>query len=425
VQAPNTDHADDGMQISARLTSSQIRAGRDQDLAVTITAPRAHGEGLRPPLSVAIVIDRSASMNGEPLANATAAAAKLVDQLDAGDAFAIVTYSSSDETVMAMARATPANKAAAYDALRHIVDAGGTCISCGLTRGSTELARTPIQGGLQRIVLISDGQANEGLWDRGELMQLAGNIASNGVSVSALGVGLDFDELTMVQLAQVGRGNYYFVEDTRNLGAMFARELGGLAETVAADVQLVLDAGPGVEILEVYGYPSTRAGSQVVVPVADLRAGETRKVVVRASVGPQHVGPAVVATARLGWRRVADGAQRTASATAEATVVEDETAVIRSVDRSVVESVEQALAGRALEQASEAYERQGAEAAQQVIERRLDDARANGQLDAKALEHIEAQAVEAVQSFQAAKAGGTAGMKAKKVSRVKAYELAR
>jgi Ca-activated chloride channel family protein len=148
---------------------------------------------VRPPLSLAIVIDRSGSMEGEPLANAKAAAAKLVEQLDEADAFTVVTYSSGDETVVPMTRATDSNKALARDAIARIWDDGNTCISCGIGRGANELGTTPIRGGLRRMVLISDGQANTGLYDRDELAQLATETAARGISISTVGVGLDFD----------------------------------------------------------------------------------------------------------------------------------------------------------------------------------------------------------------------------------------
>jgi Ca-activated chloride channel homolog len=415
--------ADDGMTISARLVSNRILAGaQDQNLAVTITAPNPTMDPSigRPPLALAVVIDRSGSMHGSAIENAKAAALSVLRQLDSRDAFSVVTYSSSSETVLPMQRATDANKAAARAAIETIEDDGGTCISCGLETGATEVARSPVEGGLRRILLISDGQANEGLYDRDELAQLAANKAARGVSISTLGVGLDFDEHTMRRLAEVGRGNYYFVEDTVALSEMFSRELGNLSQTVASDVRLVATAGAGVRIEEAYGYPMSRDGGSVIVPIADLRAGETRKVVFRVTVGAAHQGPLVISQIDVGWHRVSDGAQRAAHAIAEVDVVDDPSAVAASIDSSTMLIVEKALSARALEDAASAYEHGGMEGAKQVLDRRSQAVRANARyLGREPIELLEAVSRDAIDGFAKAPA------KAKKATSVKAYELAR
>jgi len=415
--------------LSARLTSTEI-VGSDQDIAVTITMPGGHMQA-RPSLSLAIVIDRSGSMEGEPLANAKAAAANLVAQLDERDAFSIVTYSSNDETVVPMTRATSAAKASAREAIDRIWDDGNTCISCGITRGASELATTPVHDGLRRMVLISDGQANTGRWDRNDLAQLAAETAARGVSISTVGVGLDFDEVTMTQLADVGHGHYYFVEDTAKLGQMFERELGGLAETVASDVRLVItDAGGTIE--EAYGYPIMRSGNEVVVPIADLRAGETRKVVLRSTINTSRTGLLTVAQFALHWRRVVGAAERGADDSVtrgdgefaqtrtqlDTTVVRDMARVRATLDRAAVNVVEQARAARVLEQATTVYETQGYEAAQKLIERNLRDVKANTALDAPSVQAIEAASNGAIDNFAKAPAA-----KAKKAARADAYEL--
>jgi len=323
------------MALSARLVTSRILPGaQEQNLAVTIAAPSPVNDGTpgRPALSLAIVIDRSGSMHGAPIANAKAAALSVLGQLDPRDAFSVVTYSSSAETVIAIERATSANKIAARAAIETIEDDGGTCISCGLAIGANEIARTPVTGGLRRILLISDGQANEGVYDRDELAQVAAGHAALGASISTVGVGLDFDEHTMRRLAEVGRGNYYFVEDTVALSQMFNRELNALSQTIASEVRLVAAPGPGVHIEEAYGYPMTRAGDSVIVPVADLRAGETRKVVFRVTLDAAHGSSRVISRIDVGWRRVGDAAQRAAHTTAEVDLVDDPVAVAASTE---------------------------------------------------------------------------------------------
>lgn len=413
--------ADDGMTLIAELTTAKILAGaHDENVAITITAPKGQAS-FRPPLSLAIVIDRSGSMSGEPMENAKRAASKLIGQLDSGDAFTVIAYSSGDRVVMPMSYASDANKSAARAVIEQIYDDGGTCISCGLERGAAELARSPIEDGLRRIVLISDGQANEGLWDRDELAALAARTAANGTSISSVGVGLDFDEVTMQRIATVGRGNYYFVEDTANLSAMFAKELGGLATTVASNIYLIVNPGTGVHIAEAYGYQLSRTGDTAIIPIADLRAGETRKVVLRVRVASEHVvASKLVTTVQLDWRRVADGMHRSAKTAAMAEVVDDARAVQASVIVRAAQAVEEALSARALEEAAVVYEAQGYDAAKQVLDRRMTQVKANANLTPTTRAKIESSSTRAIENFKSAPKG-----KAMKMSREDAYNLSR
>ncbi len=363
-------YCEDGICVEARLPSAILTGEMDHDVAITITA-RPEPSLARAPLSLVIVIDRSGSMGGKPLADAKQAAARLVDLLAPGDAFSIVTYSSADETVAPIAIASEEAKARARAAIERIVDEGGTCISCGLDRGSRELAASPITGGLRRMVLLSDGQANEGISNRAELAEHAIATAGSGLSISSVGVGLDFDEVTMVRLANVARGNYYFVEDTGALDAMFSRELGGLESTVATDAKLVLTEAPQARIVFAYGYPLGHVGGHAIIPISDLRAGETRKVVVRVHVTPRDTTPVALARVELGWTNPSSGTRLHAGTHAIAEVVDDVAQVADSVDLSTVRAIEGARSAGAFEEASLVYENHGLDAARQVIERRV------------------------------------------------------
>jgi Ca-activated chloride channel family protein len=403
--------------LTARMASTQVAPG-DQHIAVTIRMPDLATQ-TRPPLSLAIVIDRSGSMEGEPLMNAKAAASRLIDQLDANDAFSVITYSSSDEIVMPMTRATADNKATARGRIMQIWDDGNTCISCGIERATEQLQATPVTGGVRRMVLISDGQANSGLYNRDELVAFANETAARGMSISAVGVGLDFDEVTMMRIADVGHGNYYFVEDTKNLTAMFTRELDSLGHTVAADARLVIDPADGTVIEEAYGYHLLRQGSRVVLTLADLRAGETRKVVLRTTLA-NTLGTRPVAHFELHWRRVQDGAQDHAFAELSTTLTNDTAAIASSIDPVATTAIEEARTARVLEDATTVYERDGYEAAQRVLERHMREVHANKAIAAPATMAIEKASNEAIVNFSKAPPA-----KAKKAARSAAYDLAR
>jgi hypothetical protein len=155
------------------------------------------------------------------------------------------------------------------------------------------------------------------------------------------------------------------------------------------------------------------------VPVADLRAGETRKVVLRTTVKGE-LGRRDIANLSLHWRRVADGTQDAARAKVAATVTRDTAAVTASIDSAAASVIEQARTARVLEDATTIYERDGYEAAQRVLERHKRDMRDNKNLDPAALQVIESASDDAIVNFSKAPAA-----KAKKAARSSAYELAR
>ena len=430
VAQPGLPASDEGLTLTARLQSTSMPSGaHDEDIALAITAPARTAQA-RPPLTLAVVIDRSGSMEGQPMANAKAAALRLVDALAPSDTFSILTFSTKAEMVSRMAPATEEAKARARAAITQIYDDGGTCTSCGLELAVDQLGAAQHQdGGVDRIVLISDGHANEGLWDKDQLVQLASRIASGGASISTVGVGLDFDEVTMTRIAEVGRGNYYFVENTANLGAMFARELGGLADTVASDVHVTLRDVPGATAVETFGYPASRDGGGLVIPVADVRAGETRKVIVRIRVaaGASAIGATrMVATPELTWRSVGPGAGalglRHAYARLVAEITDDAAAIAAGVDHTAVQEVEAARSARALDEATLVYETQGYAAAERVLQVRAQaiQARAAAIGDSMAMTKLDAESGEAMTMMKTLPPA-----KATKAVRVKSYELAR
>jgi Ca-activated chloride channel family protein len=411
--------------LSARLDSSHILRGTNETyLAIAIAAPDGHVT-TRPPTSVAIVLDRSGSMLGQPWNDAVASAMVLVDKLGPDDELAIVAYSTNADVIVPLGPASRDQRARAKDAIDALVADGGTNISGGLTLGADELARahTP----LRRMVLISDGQANEGIYDRAGLVRLASTRAANGISITSVGVGLDFNEETMAGIAVAGRGNYHFVENAADLGSMFVAELGSLGETVLTHAGLRIEPSSGVEILDVIGYEMSRDGAAVVVPVADLRRGERTKVVlrIRATVGNERVKE----LAHVTWTfdELGKGA-RTETAVARAEVTTDSAVVASTRDKDTVRLVEEARTARALEDATAAYHDGKTERAQQILRvRAAEAAQAAAAIDDETLgRDLGAFTTNAEHGFAAAPSAGAAeGRRAIKGGRADAYQLAR
>jgi Ca-activated chloride channel homolog len=422
------------MNISGRLASTHVMVGdHEEHLVVTLRAPSCGERSTRVPMSVSIVLDRSGSMapntipvEDQPLTHAKRAAIALIDQLQPTDAFSLVTYAYVGQLDIPMGLATADAKANARRVIDAITDDGGTNISHGLELGTAQLASTPVSG-VRRIVLISDGDANEGVKSVDGLARIAGGIAQNGMSISSIGLGLDYNEKIMTAIAAAGRGNYYFVEDTAQLADMFTAELQAAGKTVAADAELLLKPAPGVEVLEVFGYGAHADGTTWSVPVADLTAGETRKIVARVRVRTEERGSMDLATAALTYRPI-DAAQRTVvQAVARAEVTRDMRVVRAGIDTTTVRLVQEAETARAIEEASVVYERDGYAAATKVLDSRMQAAQAAATAagDAGVAEGSLKVADKVKRDFSAAPPSAAGGRRATKGAGADAYQLAR
>ncbi len=414
------------IQVRASLQSSHVLVGTsDAHMAVTVRAPDRKGEQ-RPPMKIAIVIDRSGSMSGEPLENAKAAARQLVSRLDAGDRFSIVAYGSDTDVITPSTVATNDAKQRAMRAIDAIYDDGGTNLSGGLIAGRDELLPYRSADSVSRIVLISDGQANEGIADRAQLADLARATSARGLSITTIGVGLDFDEHTMTTLAVSGAGNYYFAESSDMLAQIFDDELTKVGQTVATDVRVALTPAAGVEILEAYGYDIIREGGRTLVNVADLRAGETRKVIVRVRVTAAKPGALDIASVAVSYRNVDTGKNHEVAMTSRAEATRSEVAVRDGRDKDATRHIERARTASAINMANAAYDRGDYASAQKILEgRRVEAAQiaAEAEDDALAKEVGEATGY-ANRNMQAApSARGSGGAKAKKSIGKKAYDL--
>ncbi len=404
IATPPTTTVSTGEILRAKLTSTQVLAGA-QDVAVLIQMPLSTSGERRHDVAVVIVLDRSASMHGEPMETAKRAAISFINALGPSDTFAVVTFSDRDELVVDAGRADHDRKLAAADAIDRIVASGGTCASCGITRGAHVFG--PASGRPERMLFISDGEANLGIRDRDELVALAGQTAASGVSITAVGVGLDFDEQTMARIGDAGHGNYYFSRDAMALDRVFASELRGLRDIVATHVELFAESGNGTAIGEAYGYPTDQIKIGVKVELADLGEGEARKVVLHADVNGPVVGPFYLA-----WTDPSDGSEHRADATLSTTITTDRAKVVATRDAEAVAAVEQARTARAIDQSVTIYDQYGATAAKTELQHFLRNAHIT---DATA----RTLANSAIESFDLASA------EAKKSVRALSYELAR
>jgi len=198
----------------------------------------------RPPYGTSLVIDRSGSMRGTPLAEALRCAGFMIDRLDAGDQAALVIF---DQDVEVLKPLTPlSERQALRQALGRAQVGGMTNLHGGWAAGAAELARGEPALGLRRVILLSDGQANEGVVDPLQICADVARLAGQGVSTSTYGLGRDFNEALMVDMARAGCGSHYYAASADDLLESFSDEFELLANLWVKGLSLRLRLAEGV-----------------------------------------------------------------------------------------------------------------------------------------------------------------------------------
>lgn len=224
---------DEEVSLSGRLSHDSVASGELEEIAAAIgvQAWQIGAQRDRAPIEIALVFDVSGSMRGAPLHDVKTAAHGLLDQLDERDRVALVSYNAHAWTVAELTRVDATNRSSLKEAVSGLEADGGTNIHAGWMRGKNALAEASTAS-TRRVVLLSDGHANEGITDIDRLASFTGVAMESGVVTTTLGVGLQYNEDLMQSMARRGGGNYYFVHDdtpSRALDTEFASLTGALS----------------------------------------------------------------------------------------------------------------------------------------------------------------------------------------------------
>ena len=198
----------------------------------------------RPPTNLVFLLDVSGSMrpaNKLPLVRQ--AMHLLVDQLDEGDSVGIVVYAGAAGLVLPP---TPADRKAEIRAALDRLEAGGsTNGGQGIQLAYDLAAKHFIKGGVNRVILATDGDFNVGISDRGSLTRMIEEKAKSGVFLSVLGVGTgNLKDAMMEELSNKGNGNYAYLDSLKEAEKVLVRQAAGTLVTIAKDVKIQVFFNP-------------------------------------------------------------------------------------------------------------------------------------------------------------------------------------
>jgi Ca-activated chloride channel family protein len=208
----------------------------------------------RPPLSLAVVVDVSGSMGGDKIAFVREGLELLIDGMRDQDEVAIVTYSDGARVVMPMT-AVGANRVELRRTVRSLQAGGSTNLHAGLLAGYQEVLHDFDSGRQNRVILLSDGVPTAGITSTASILDTSRGYNSDGIGLTTIGLGSDFNIDLMRGLAQQADGNFYFLEDSGAVSEVFEEELSFFVVPVAFDLSLELTAGSDYEFGRALGAP--------------------------------------------------------------------------------------------------------------------------------------------------------------------------
>jgi Ca-activated chloride channel family protein len=257
-------------------------------LKVGLTGFEMSTKASRTPVNVSLVIDKSGSMSGKKIAKARDAAKFAVRRLSPRDIVSVVAY---DSTVRVLVPATRLNdKEAVCRAIDRLEAGGTTALFAGVSKGAAELRKFLDRNRVNRVILLSDGLANVGPSSPSALGELGTSLIKEGISVSTMGMGADYNEDLLVELARRSDGNHIFIERPEDLAKIFNFEFDDVLSVVAQEVAIKVTLGEGIRPVRVLNRDAEINGRQVIIKLNQLYARQEKYILLEVEVPATKAG---------------------------------------------------------------------------------------------------------------------------------------
>lgn len=272
------------LQLDVSPIDAVLKSGEKQNtwIRVGLKGYRLESDKKRPGVNLALVLDKSGSMQGEKITRAREAAIDAINQLDSNDIVSIITY---DSTVNVLVPATKlSDKQQVIQKIKSIQPGGNTALFAGISKGAAEVRKFLDKERVNRVILLSDGLANVGPSSPGELGDLGKSLVKENISVSTLGLGLGYNEDLMVNLASNSGGNHLFIEKASELTDIFRREFDDVLSVVAQEIDVNVQIPDGIRPVRVLGSDADITGQKIVTRLSQIYSEQDRHFIVELEV---------------------------------------------------------------------------------------------------------------------------------------------
>lgn len=256
------------------------RSQREAILQIGFTTAEVNERTDLRPLNLVFVIDKSGSMaDSDKMSRVKDGLRTMVGKLRPDDIVSIVTFDTGAQL------AYPSRPIGNAEGLRNAIDCivpdGSTNLHSGLMLGYAEAKKHFRAGATNRVILLTDGIANTGVIDPSRIAAESSEFNGQGIDLSTIGVGLDLNNDLLRTLARSGHGLYHFISDYKDINKVFVNEVQSLISSVAKDVQVSIQYGPGLQLEKIYGYSPRYGDGWVSVTMDNMNNGLTQVVMAK------------------------------------------------------------------------------------------------------------------------------------------------
>ncbi len=333
------------MKVNYLLSKSQIAVGQatEVDVIINFQGDESPESSNRRPINLSLVLDRSGSMSGSPLRNAIKAAEQLVEYLNPEDYLSVVIYDDEAETILPHQLAK--DKVKIKETIRKIRARGITNLSGGWLMGCDRVASQQTSEQLNRVLLLTDGLANCGITDPQVLVNTAKEKAEAGIITTTLGFGNNFNEDLLIDIAEGGGGNFYFIQSADDAANVFSIEMESLTSIAGQNLTVNLETKNQIqfkELLNKYSFQKLDRGVEVFL--GDVYQVESKPLVLQFTIPAIATeGTIDLASITYSYQQVVDGSIQkfTDSLPLSITVVDPATAAQVELNGDVTQQASQ------------------------------------------------------------------------------------
>lgn len=295
----------------------------------------------RAPLNIAVLLDASGSMNkAGKLEEAQSALSKLWSTLSPNDRFTLITFADRAHVVhQNQLVGTSTNPPIG---LSFIQPEGGTNLYDGLRTALEALKQGDNAQNMDRLILISDGQANVGPSSKRHLREQASSFADLGYSLSAIGLGVDYDETALRILTDVGGGTYHLVDASQGINTVLQKEVASNTTIASSSTVVSLSFPSGVTPLRYLGWFPEKDGRSSRINLGELYSNMNKQVFIEVEIDPEAMLSNEIVQARLSYFDHLSSERITQTQVVLASKSNDPLARVNSVNHSLINDAKDA-----------------------------------------------------------------------------------